>query len=190
MSIVGFITRDLSGTTHQSTFPEGSPSLLNTSHAKDISLNLSASDIDSYVRRGSDLHLVLADGQILVLQNYFSQGTPGGKNLFLSEEGNFVEVVLEDKAEGVLFASYEPLDLSGKWSAYDEMVFLDVDRIEPVIAPLVAPALGGLGAAGAAAGLAGAAVIAGGGGGGDGGGTGGGGTGGGGGWWRLNHAHC
>lgn len=170
MSTVGFITRDLSGTTRQSTFSEGSPSLLNVTQSKDISLNLSASDIDAFVRRGSDLHLVLADGQILVLQNYYSNGTPGGKNLFLSEEGNFVEVVLEDKAEGALFASYEPLDISGKWSAYDEMVFLDVDRIEPVIAPLAAaPLFGGLGAAGAAAGVAGAAVVAGGGGGGGGG---------------------
>ncbi|MEP4036463.1 Ig-like domain-containing protein [Pseudophaeobacter sp.] len=171
MSTVGFITRDLSGTTRQSTFSEGSPSLLNVTHSKDISLNLSASDIDAYVRRGSDLHLVLADGQILVLQNYYTNGTVGGKNLFLSEEGNFVEVVLEDKAEGALFASYEPLDISGKWSAYDEMVFLDVDRIEPVIAPLAAPLFGGLGAAGAAAGVAGAAVVAGGGGGGGGGGN-------------------
>ncbi|WP_122073083.1 Ig-like domain-containing protein [Pseudophaeobacter sp. EL27] len=171
MSTVGFITRDLSGTTRQSTFSEGSPSLLNVTHSKDISLNLSASDIDAYVRRGSDLHLVLADGQILVLQNYYTNGTAGGKNLFLSEEGNFVEVVLEDKAEGALFASYEPLDISGKWSAYDEMVFLDVDRIEPVIAPLAAPLFGGLGAAGAAAGVAGAAVVAGGGGGGGGGGN-------------------
>ena len=74
-----------------------------------------------------------------------------------------IEVVLEDKADGMLFASYEPLDLSGKWSAYDDMVFLDVDRIEPVVAPLVAaPFLGGLGGLGAAA--AGAAIIAGGGG--------------------------
>ncbi|WP_278924400.1 beta strand repeat-containing protein [Pseudophaeobacter profundi] len=180
MKTVGFITRDLSGTTRQSTFSEGSPSLLNVTHSKDISLNLSASDIDSYMRRGSDLHLVLADGQILVLQNYYSQNTPGGKNLFLSEEGNFVEVVLEDKAEGALFASYEPLDLSGKWSAYDDMVFLNVDRIEPVIAPLAAPLFGGFGAAGAAAGAAGVAVLAGGGGGGGNNGGGGGGGGGGG----------
>eukprot|EP00558_Chaetoceros_sp_UNC1202_P006089 CAMPEP_0197236692 /NCGR_PEP_ID=MMETSP1429-20130617/3724_1 /TAXON_ID=49237 /ORGANISM="Chaetoceros sp., Strain UNC1202" /LENGTH=95 /DNA_ID=CAMNT_0042695533 /DNA_START=97 /DNA_END=381 /DNA_ORIENTATION=+ len=95
MSTVGFITRDLSGTTRQSTFSEGSPSLLNVTQSKDISLNLSAADIDSYVRRGSDLHLVLADGQILVLQNYYSPGAAGGKNLFLSDEGQFVEVVLE-----------------------------------------------------------------------------------------------
>lgn len=169
MSTVGFITRDLTGTTRQSTFSEGSPSLLNVTASKDISLNLSASDIDAYVRRGADLHIVLADGQTLVLQNYYGPGTPGGKNLFLSEEGNFVEVVLEDKAEGALFASYEPLDLSGKWSAYDDMVFLDVDRIEPVIAPLAAPLVGGLGGVGAAAGVAGAAAVIGGGGGGGGG---------------------
>ncbi|MDE4063682.1 Ig-like domain-containing protein [Phaeobacter gallaeciensis] len=60
----------------------------------------------------------------------------------------------------MLFASYETLDLSGKWSAYDELVFLDVDRIEPVIAPLAAPLLGGFGAAGvAAAGVVGTSVL-------------------------------
>lgn len=170
MSTVGFITRDLSGTTRQSTFSEGSPSLLNVTQSKDISLNLSASDIDSYVRRGSDLHLVLADGQILVLQNYYSPGAAGGKNLFLSDDGNFVEVVLENKAEGALFASYEPIDISGKWSAYDDMVFLDIDRIEPVIAPLLAaPLFGGLGAGAAAAGVVGAAALVAGGGDGNGG---------------------
>ncbi len=84
MSTVGFITRDLSGTTRQSTFSEGTPSTLDTTQSKDISLNLSASDIDSYARRGSDLHLILADGQILVLQNYFGQGTPGGKKHFFN----------------------------------------------------------------------------------------------------------
>jgi len=112
-----------------------------------------------------DGHLVLADGQILVLQNYYSPGAAGGKNLFLSDDGQFVEVVLENKAEGALFASYEPLDVSGKWSAYDDMVFLDIDRIEPVIAPLLAaPLFGGLGAGAAAAGVVGAAALVAGGG--------------------------
>ncbi|MDE4110852.1 Ig-like domain-containing protein [Phaeobacter gallaeciensis] len=160
MSSVGYISRDMTGTTVQGVFAEGTPAHLNVSQTKDISLNLGRSAVESYARHGADLHIVLADGQTLVLDNFFSYGATGGKNLFLSADGQFIEVVLEDKADGMLFASYETLDLSGKWSAYDELVFLDVDRIEPVIAPLAAPLLGGFGAAGvAAAGVVGTAVL-------------------------------
>ncbi|QAX30654.1 Ig-like domain-containing protein [Leisingera sp. NJS204] len=171
MSTVAFITRDMAGTTQHGNFSEGTPARIDASHAKDISLNLSPADVESYSRQGGNLHITLADGQELVIENYYSYGSSGGKNLFLSQDGEFTEVVLEDKSSGMLFATYEPLDLTGKWSAYDEMVFLDVDRIEPVVAPLAAPLFGGLGAAGAAAGVVGAAVIAGGGGGDGGGGT-------------------
>lgn len=160
MSTVAFITRDMAGTTQHGNFAEGTPARIDAGHAKDISLNLRPADVESYSRQGNDLHITLASGQELVLDNYYAFGTAGGKNLFLSDNGQFIEVVLEDKSGGMLFATYEPLDLSGKWSAYDEMVFLDVDRIEPVVAPLAAPLFGGLGAAGAAAGVAGAAVLA------------------------------
>ncbi|TNJ40513.1 Ig-like domain-containing protein [Phaeobacter sp. B1627] len=156
MSIVAYIARDASGTNQHGTSSEGSPSVIPTSGAKDISLNLDPTDVESYARRGRDLHITLADGTVVELDGFYDTGA-GSKNLFLSDEGDFIEVVLEDKAEGMLFASYEPLDLSGKWSAYDDMVFLDVDRIEPVVAPLAAPLLGGFGGLGAAA--AGAALL-------------------------------
>ncbi|OUS35462.1 hypothetical protein A9Q94_12890 [Rhodobacterales bacterium 56_14_T64] len=174
MTTVGYIVRDMTGTKQHGNFAEGTPSTIDATHSKDISLNLSPSDVESYARRGQDLHITLANGESLILDGYYDTGATGGKNLFLSQEGDFIEVVLEDRASGMLFASYEPLDLTGKWSAYDDMVFLDIDRIEPVVAPLIAaPLLGGAGAAGAAgaAVLGGAAVLSGGGGGGDGGGS-------------------
>ncbi|NRB16033.1 MAG: hypothetical protein HRU33_00280 [Rhodobacteraceae bacterium] len=174
MSTVGYIVRDMTGTKQHGNFAEGTPSILDTTYTKDVSLNLSPSDVESYARRGSDLHITLANGEVLVLDSYYNTGATGGKNLFLSEEGNFIEVVLEDRAQGMLFASYEPLDLAGKWSAYDEMVFLDIDRIEPVIAPLVAaPLFGGFGAGAAGAAVVGGAAVIGGSGGGGGGGGGG-----------------
>ncbi|MFV1465403.1 MULTISPECIES: Ig-like domain-containing protein [unclassified Phaeobacter] len=172
MSTVGYIVRDMAGTKQHGTSADTPQATIATATAKDISLNLGPSDVESYARRGQDLHITLIDGQVVVLDDFFNTDATGGKNLFLSEEGNFIEVVLEDRTDGMLYASYEPLDMSGKWSAYDDMVFLDVDRIEPVVAPLVAPLIGGLGTAGAAAGVVGAAAIVGAGGGGGGGGGG------------------
>lgn len=165
MSTVGYIVRDMTGTTQHGNFAEGTPATIDATYSKDVSLNLGPSDVESYARRGSDLHITLANGDVLILDSYYDTDATGGKNLFLSEEGDFIEVVLEDRAQGMLFASYEPLDLAGKWSAYDEMVFLDIDRIEPVVAPLIAaPLLGGFGATAAgAAVVGGAAVLAGGG---------------------------
>ena len=97
MSSVGYISRDMTGTTVQGVFAEGTPAHLNVSQTKDISLNLGRSAVESYARHGADLHIVLADGQTLVLDNFFSYGATGGKNLFLSADGQFIEVVLEDK---------------------------------------------------------------------------------------------
>ena len=160
MSIVAFISRDTTGTNTHGTATEGNPSVIDAARAKDISLNLSPAEVESYARQGQNLHVVLNDGTTLVVRDFYNETATGAKNLFLSDNGSFIEVVLEDKAEGMLFASYEPLDLAGKWSAYDDMVFLGVDRIEPVVAPLAAPAFGGLGLLGAAG--AGTAALVGG----------------------------
>lgn len=160
MGKVAYIIREITGAIQYGNFPGEIPARIDASQAKDISLNLSPADVESYSRQGSDLHITLANGQELVLENYYSFGATGVKSLFLSKEGEFIEVVLEDKSSGMLYATYEPLDLSGKWSAYDEMVFMGGDRIEPVVAPLAAPMFGGLGAVGVATGVVGAAVIA------------------------------
>lgn len=163
MSIVAFITRDTTGTNFHGTGSEGNPSIIDAAAAKDISLNLTPAQVESYARYGDNLHIVLNDGTKVVLNDFYDDAATGAKNLFLSENGSFIEVVLEDKADGMLFAAYEPLDLAGKWSAYDDMVFIGVDRIEPVVAPLIAPALGGMGLLGAGAAAAGAAALVGGG---------------------------
>jgi hypothetical protein len=100
------------------------------------------------------------------LEGYFEGAD---KDLLLSERGLMTHVELDAMGQGELVATYSDVDLSGKWSEYDQLSFLDLERVEPVVAPL-APALFGLGggAALAGAGLAGAALL----GGGDGAGTG------------------
>jgi len=166
-----YVVRDTAGSVRNGTFPEGDPTTIYVAFSRDVSLNLSGSEVASYTRNGDNLIVVLQSGEVLVLDGYFQENATGPKNLFLSEEGQLVEVFLGDAVEGDITASYAALDVSGKWSAYDDLVFLDLGRVEPVVAPLAAPIIGGLGglggiAAGGAA-LAGAAVLAGGGGGGD-----------------------
>ena len=126
---------------------------------EDISLNMSASSITGYVRQGDDLILQLVGGKTIVLDGYFEGGD---KELLLSERGLMSRVVVDGEADGVVAAAYEDIDLTGKWSDYDQLAFLDLERVEPVVAPVVgALGLSGLGAA--AAGAAGLAALTGGG---------------------------
>ncbi len=176
MSNVDYVVRDVTGGVQRGSFPEGDPTTIYVSYSKDVSLNLKPADVASYQRHGNDLLVSLGDGQVLVLSGYFDEGTTGDKNLFLSEEGEFVEVVLDEGVGGEFHASYSAIDVGGKWSAYDELVFLDLGQIEQVVAPLVAPLAGSLaGLLGGGAALAAGAAVVGGGGGDDGGGVGGGG---------------
>ncbi|KMW60311.1 T1SS secreted agglutinin RTX [Candidatus Rhodobacter oscarellae] len=170
MLAINYVVRDAAGSVRTGAFPEGNPATIYASYSKDVSLNLSASAVSSYAREGNDLVLNLADGQVLVVSGYFDEGATGPKNLFLSEQGDLVEVFLGDAQEGPLTASYAGLDVSGKWSAYDDLVFLDLGRVEPVVAPIAAPLFGGLSGLGAAGGALAAVAVIGGGGGGDGGG--------------------
>ncbi|WP_417249629.1 Ig-like domain-containing protein [Celeribacter sp.] len=132
----------------------------------DISLNTSAAAISGYTREGGDLVITLVGGKTIRLEGFFLGEE---KELLLSEHGQMTHVEFYTEAEGDLAATYANVDLSGKWSEYDQLAFLDLERIEPVVAPIAAgfnPLLGLIGGGGAAA----AAVIGGGLGGGGGGG--------------------
>ncbi|MEO0372176.1 MAG: Ig-like domain-containing protein, partial [Pseudomonadota bacterium] len=161
MTTVQYVVRTAGGSVSQGATEQGLPVTLSANGNQQISLNLRASDVRSYVQQGNDLHVVLADGDVLVIENYFAGS--GDKELFLSKEGSLEQVVLTPQPDGTLIAQYGPVQVSEKWSAYDDLVFLDVERVEPVVAPLAAPALGGLGilGAGAAATAAGAAILTG-----------------------------
>ncbi|WP_417254224.1 Ig-like domain-containing protein [Celeribacter sp.] len=166
---IQYSVRDGAGTVTTGTLSlSGNSETIAVEAVEDISLNMSSAAISGYTREGGDLVIELIGGKTIVLDGFFE----GEHDLLLSERGLMTKVDFMAEDEGQLVAAYQDIDLTGKWSEYDQLAFLDLERVEPVVAPLVAgAALSGLGAAGAAAAVAGAGVILGGGGddGGDGG---------------------
>lgn len=107
--------------------------LIDASGGREISLNLHRSDLRSYDRVADDLHILLADGRVIVLEDYF--GSDGGR-LFLSTDGILSEVAFAEGDGGALFAQYGDVAAWGKWSPDDAMIFFD--RAEVVAADYVA----------------------------------------------------
>ncbi|MEM5477557.1 Ig-like domain-containing protein [Pacificibacter sp. AS14] len=145
---IQFFLRDSAGNIEQGTLSlSGNSETLSMSGMQDVSLNTSSAAIAGYSRSGGDLIVTLVGGKTIVLDGYFEGGD---KDLLLSERGLMTHVELDQMGQGELIATYNDVDLAGKWSEYDQLAFLDLERVEPVVAPL-APALLGLGGVGAAA---------------------------------------
>lgn len=149
-----FTVRNAAGNIDTGTLSlSGDSEVIQMAGIEDISLNTSAAAISGYTREGGDLIITLIGGKTIRLEGFFDGGE---KELLLSERGMISEVNFFENVDGSIDASYGAVDLSGKWSEYDQLVFLDLERIEPVVAP-VAGALGLgplLGLGGAAAGAA------------------------------------
>jgi len=99
---------------------------------QEISINLRQFEIDRYNRSGNDLQITLADGRVVMLQDYFgADGTPQSR-LFISADGYLNEVTLIEGEEGAVYAQYGPTEMWGKWSPSDDLIFLDsAELIEP-----------------------------------------------------------
>ncbi|WP_226554698.1 Ig-like domain-containing protein [Celeribacter naphthalenivorans] len=153
---IQYFVRDSAGSITAGTLSLSGPSeTLSVQAVEDISLNMSSAAISGYVRQGDDLVIELIGGKTIVLDGYFD----GEHELLLSEHGTMTRVDFMAEGEGDLVASYMDIDLTGKWSEYDQLAFLDLERVEPVVAPIAAAGLGWLGLGTAAAGLAGVAVV-------------------------------
>ena len=152
-----------------------------------VSLHLARHQVAGYEREGSNLIVKLADGREIVLSDYFLGDAGDQPRVFLSSNGEIVEVDLISAGENEYFAQYSSSEVWGKWSPNEELVFLEeTDPLAVASAPqeyedetvsmlgagaILGPGLG-LGGA-AVAGLAGASILTGGSGGGTGGGSGG-----------------
>jgi hypothetical protein len=179
MKAIDFVVRDESGALQRGVIPAGDQTTtIQAGSDQEISLNLRQVDMQTHARNGDALNIVLADGRIIVIENYFNDD--GGANrLFISADGYLNEVAFVETTDGGLYAQFGPTEQWGKWSPSDDLIYLGrtdiaalpVDDEVSMLAPLALLGGGGLGTAAAAAGV-GAVVIGSGGGGGGGGGGG------------------
>ena len=169
MSAINFVVRNGAGNIERGAVGgTGANDALIVAAGNDISLNLERSQIASFARDGQALLITLNDGQVIVVQGYFSADGTVQNDLFISADGMLTGVTLTPGTEGTYYATYVEQDVFGKWSPEDELYFTDVtDRIEaPVIGPaddqvgmLAAPFLMGLGPLGALIGAGLGAVV-------------------------------
>ncbi|MCH2164354.1 MAG: Ig-like domain-containing protein [Marinovum sp.] len=186
MNSISYVVRTSAGDLSRDVvLGESGATRLQMESGSQVSFNIQEGDVAGYRRVGGDLEITLADGRVVVLENYFADLSEEPR-LYLSSDGTLYEVFFAEGEAGTLYAEYGKSAEWGKWSPDDQLIHYE--RAEVLLAGntyddgggvsmLAAGLLGGsglfgVGAAGAAA--AGAAVIAGGGnGGGNGGGSGG-----------------
>jgi hypothetical protein len=119
-------------------------------------------DMQGHKRDGSALNIVLADGRVIIIENYFNDGGEANR-LFISADGYLNEVAFVDTSDGGLFAQFGPTEQWGKWSPSDDLIYLGrtdiadlaisapADNEVSMLAPLALLAGGGLGSGAAVA---------------------------------------
>ena len=134
MNAINFVARTRTGNIERGVVGSADQGyLIEAGNGREVSLNLHRSDMRGYNRAGNDLQITLADGRVIVLENYFDAS--GSSRLFLSTDGVLSEVAFADGGDGVLFAQYGDVSAWGKWSPDDALIFFD--RAEMVVADAV-----------------------------------------------------
>ena len=178
MTTIDYVVRSDAGISRSGIIgAQQSVAAIDVARGQEISLNLRQTEIAGYQRDGSDLMMTLADGRVIVLENYYGEDGAAQARLFISADGYLNEVTLIDGVDGAVYAQYGPTAQWGKWSPDDDLIFLGGSEVaaapaEQDVSMLGAALLGGgglFGAAGAGAAAVGAATLIGGGDGGGGG---------------------
>ena len=143
-----------------------SENLIEVDTRSEVSLNLARGDVQDYRRIGSTLEIILEDGRILHLQGFFSDDMVTESRLYLSAEGELVEITFSESWGRTNYAHF---DEAASTYSEGELLFDTASGVvtETETTMAAAPLVfgGGWGAAGAAgAAAAGAAVLGGGGG--------------------------
>ena len=179
-SAIDFAVRTAAGgTTYGNVAGPGGSSFIQSGMGDSLSLNISPQSVIGYKQSGSDLLIELSDGRTITVADWFDAADVP-KHLYLSSDGMISEVALSPGMNGTLIPGYSLAAGGEKWSPLDDLRFGDSDPVvalagtgedDPAGMGIFAPALLGLGGAGAAgAAIIGGGLIIGGGGGGGGGG--------------------
>ncbi|NGQ89627.1 hypothetical protein G5V65_01870 [Rhodobacter sp. HX-7-19] len=179
-SAIDFAVRTAAGgTTYGHVAAPGESSFIQSGLGDKLSLNISPQSVIGYTREGNDLVIELVDGRTITVADWFDAPAETPNRLFLSTDGMVTEVALADAGNGQLVPSFALAVGGEKWSPLDDLRFGDGDPVvtlagtgedDPAGMGIFAPALLGLGGAGAAgAALIGGGLLLGGGGGGGGG---------------------
>ena len=124
MSAINFVVRGDAGVLERGLLAGGTGSnSLVVSAGEDISLNLQRSHVLSYMRQGQALQITLVDGQVVVIEGFFSPEGVAENRLFLSASGQLAEVDLVAADGNLLLAQYIDADSFGKWSPDDALYF-------------------------------------------------------------------
>src|SRR6056297_3719077 len=156
MNAINFVVRTGAGAVERGVVgADDQGYLIEAGGGRDVSLNIHRSDLRSYDRAGNDLQITLADGRVIILENYFDGAD---SRLFLSTDGVLSEVAFAQGDGSALFAEYGDVAAWGKWSPDDALIFHD--RADIAAADMVAaePEGGGVSMLGAGL-LAGSGIL-------------------------------
>ncbi len=174
MQAIDFVVRTGMGAVERGQFPQGEAiSRIGVPAGSEISINVRQIDLRGFTRVGNDLEIVLVDGRVILLDDYYVGGEAQPR-LFISADGYLNEVALVEGSDGVLYAQYGPTEQWGKWSPSDDLIFVGDSQVvsaetyaaaDNEVSMLGAGLLGGsgLGLLGGAAAVGGIAVVGGGG---------------------------
>ncbi|QQA41862.1 Ig-like domain-containing protein [Pelagovum pacificum] len=124
MSTIDFVVRDSAGDFQRGTLvTEAGRANVRLAPGADISLNLYSGQVSGYQQNGQALNVVLANGEVLVIENFFAMdGT--ASELFVSAGGELSKVNLVPGEGGTFYASYDDAGDFGKWTPLDDFFFL------------------------------------------------------------------
>ncbi|MEM9436651.1 MAG: Ig-like domain-containing protein [Pseudomonadota bacterium] len=165
MAAIDYVVRDGDGRLVRGTVASsGADNVILVDTQSEISLNLARGDIYDYKRIGSILEITLQDGRILVLEGFFSEAVVTESRLYLSADGELIEITFSESWGRTNYAHF---DAEAATDAEAELLFEQssgvVTETETTMAAVPLVLGGGWGAAGAAgAALVGTQVIGGG----------------------------
>lgn len=145
MSTISFVVRDSAGNFERGLVGSQGLSALPVSAGQAISLNLRPSQVVSYARNGQALEVTLNDGQVIVLQDFFTAGGDAQADLYLSTDGVLSEVALVDGGNGMMMPEYAIADSAGKWSPNEGLYFGDSVSLATADPAVMTPEVGMIG---------------------------------------------